>query len=275
MFILGRKLRIQYYGATYLITHVGKSNVFIDDEDKLTFMSILGDVKELYDFKLLAYCIFEDKYYLFIKTHNIPISKVMHRVNMIYVKYFNQKYKFGGSIFQGRYKSRIIQDESGLLHMIKYIHSIPVYENLVSSIDEYKWSSDVFYRMNMESIVDIDYILDIFSIERYEAIEMYINLMNLIDGEFEISRGYYEDFNEEPYEHKKTTIGLDDILHKICNNSLDFDLIKQGSKKAYLMKYKEDYIKEGKELGFNNLDIGQNIGLSERAIRKYLLRTKG
>lgn len=76
-------------------------------------------------------------------------------------------------------------------------------------------------------------------------------------------------------DYKKREINLDDILKKVCDNESDFDLIKNGSKKSHLMKYKEDYIRESKDLGFSSIDIGKNIGISDRAVRKYFLRLRG
>lgn len=252
---MGRKPRVEYYGALYHIIHKGKSEIFIDEEDKIALLGILGEVKETSDFFLLAYCILDDQYNLVIKTHNIGISKVIQRVNILYAKYFNLKYGTSGSPFSGRYKSIIIENESSAINLIRFVHNIPLHEYIIASMDEYKWSSDVFYRVNMDGVVNIEYILDIFSDERYSAIDKYINLMNSSDGEYEIKAP-----------------NLDEILSEVCNNDLDFNLIKQGSKKTYLMEYKKRYIYKCKELGFENFDIGENIGISERSVRKYLLR---
>lgn len=258
----------------YHIVNKGSGNIFENDQDKLFFLGVLSDVKDIFDFKLLAYCILDNEYHLFIKTHNIPISKVMQRVNMLYARYYNSIYKRKGPVFKGRYSSDTIKSDANLINLIKYIHMLPVYEDKVISIDEYKWSSDVFYRINMESIVDIDYILDIFAIERHDAIDKYSELMSSLDGEMEFTKGYYDESSDH-LNHKKLIISLDDILRKTCDNEKDFQLIKEGSKQSYLMKYKEDYIKESKELGFKDGDIGQNIGISERAVRKYLLKIRG
>lgn len=271
---MGRKIRIQYYGAMYHFSHKGNLKIFSEDEDKLQLLGILSDVKELFDFKLLAYCISEDKYDLFIKTHNISISKIIQRVNMLYAGYFNGINKRKGPVFHGRFKSKVVRNEEMLINIIKYIHMIPVYEKIVDSMDEYKWSSDFLYRTNIQSIVDIDYLLDILALERHEAIELYSDLMDKLEGEAQLLKGFYDE-ERDILDHKKREIKLDDILKKVCDNESDFDLIKNGSKKSHLMKYKEDYIRESKDLGFSSIDIGKNIGISDRAVRKYFLRLRG
>ena len=119
---------------------------------------------------------------------------------------------------------------------------------------EYKWSSDVFIRMNLGSLVDIDFILDLLCDDRKTAINMYVDLMNI---EF------------EPNIEKNYKYPLDEVLMRICPTIIDFELIKKGSKKSYLIKYKEDYIIKCRKLGFSNYEIGVSLGITERAVRKY------
>lgn len=268
---LGRKRRLQYYGAMYHISHKGNVDIFPDEEDKLQLLGILSDVKEHFDFKLLAYNITENKYDLFIKTHNISISKIIQRINMLYARYFNDKNRRKGPVFHGRFQSEVVRNEDMLINVIKYIHMIPVYERIVDYMDEYKWSSDFLYRTNIESLVDIDYLLDILALERHEAMDKYSKLMDKLEGETELLKGFYEE-ERDILNLKKREVNLDDILKKVCDNESDFNLIKTGSKKSHLMKLKEDYIRESKDLGFNSIDIGKNIGISDRAVRKYFNR---
>lgn len=177
---MGRKARIEYYGATYHIVHRGNKqrDIFEDFLDKMKFLEILGEVKEIFDFYLISYCILENEYHLIIKVHNIPLSKIMHRVNTNYARYYNREYKSKGSLFKGRYKSNIIKGDNELLDMVKYLHRKPIEEGLSDSIEDYKWSSDVFYRINLQSIVNIDYLLDIMYLDRDIAITNYIEYMD-------------------------------------------------------------------------------------------------
>ena len=253
---MGRGPRIQYYGAVYHITVEGKDNIFKEDEDKVTLLEILGELRNRCEFKLLAYCILDNRYNLLIKFHNIPISKVMQRVNMYYTKYFNLKYHREGSPYKGRYKSIVIEEGEDILGCIRTLHRVPIIEKYVSSMEDYKWSSDVFYRFNLETTLDIGYILDDLDDNRNVAIQKYIKSMNLEES--------CEEDNQKVF-HK-----LDEILRSVCNNELDFNMIKSRSKKAYLMVFKKEYIKKSKELGFSIKDIGKNIGISHRAVRKHL-----
>ena len=266
MIALARKHRVEYYGAIYNITRKGKDgiNIFEQDEDKVEILSILAEAKDIFEFKLIAYCIMDNQYNLIIRVLNIPISKVFQRVNMMYVKYFNNKYKKSGSPFQGRYKGDIINNNHELPDLVKHIHNTPVYLNIVDSMEEYKWSSDVFLRINLVSLVDIDYLLDILSDDRQMAIDRYKNLMsNDVDEDMILKKD-----NEHRKFIQHNT--LDEILLRICLTSVDFDLIKKNSRKSYLMKYKQEYIKECNGLGFSNMDIAFSLGVTERAVRKHL-----
>lgn len=262
---MGRKTRVAYYGAIYHIKVKGIDVLFRDDDDKITFLGIVEDVKEMMDYKLLAYCLLDSQYDLVIKTHNLPMNKIMQRINMRYTKYFNDKYKRKGSPYDGRYKGLLIEDENSLLSTIKYVHDLPVQLKIVNSMDNYKWSSDFFYRINMESIVDIEYMLDMLHNERYSSIEKYKTLMISPEGEYEFLKGFYE---KDTYSKKEISPKLDEILKEICENEADFNLIKSGSKKSYLMNYKKEYILEAKRLGHSDVEIGRNISISERAVRK-------
>lgn len=170
---MGRKPRIEYYGAIY---HVIKSGKFSDDEDKAMILQILGEVKDVVDCNLLAYCILEDSYHIVIKTLNTPLSNIMQRINTRYAKYYNKKYRVKDSPLKGRYKAVIIKNDD-LLPLINRVHNKPVYNKVVNSMDEYKWSSDFLYRMNMGSIVDIDYLFSHLSTDREISMGKYIEGM--------------------------------------------------------------------------------------------------
>lgn len=279
---MGSRKRIEYYGAIYHIIHRGNNKGFIfeNKEDKMKILEILGEVKEIFDFHLLAYVIMGNHYHFVIRTHNIPISQIMHRINTRYAKYYNWKMERTGSPFEGRYKSILVQNQSYFLRLIKYIHNNPVYANICSSMSQYQWSSDVFYRMNIGYLVDIGELLEMLSLDRQNAIEKYKELMDksledykelkkeLEEEEIIGTEDFKESFKEEDTTEKP--ISLDEILRSICSTTLDYNLIKEGSRKRYLIKYKCEYAKEALKYGYNMVEIGANINITHGAIRKIL-----
>ena len=281
---MGRKPREEYYGAIYHIIQKGneKNNIFDNDSEKLALLNIIGETKEIFDFYLLAYCIMGERYHLVIKAHNIPISRIMHRINTLYAKYYNASTKRTGSPFGGRYKSIIVDSEYYLFNLINYIHNKVVYEGKANSMTEYKWSSDIFYRMNIEGVVDIDYALDILSQNRDVAVKNYIELMSIYYEDYEALKQEFEEMNTVPITNVKKNFHeinediqtkkreLEKALKDICETQADYDLIRSGSRMAYLMEYKSMFIAKCVKLGFSLCEIGDFIRLSERSIRRYL-----
>ena len=88
---MGRKPRVEYYGAIYHIIQRGnnKKPIFKDERHKNFLLKILSETKEIYDFKIFAYVIMDNHYHFLIRTFNIPISKIMHLINTRYGKYYN------------------------------------------------------------------------------------------------------------------------------------------------------------------------------------------
>ncbi|MCF6466160.1 transposase [Clostridium sp. Cult2] len=278
---MGRKPRIEYYGAIYHVIQRGNDRlpVFKEDKEKTYLLEILSEAKQIFDFKIYAYVIMNNHYHFLIQTFNIPISTIMHNINTRYAKYYNWKTDKTGPVFEDRYKGILVQDESYFLTLIRYIHNNPVAANICKSMEEYKWSSDVFYRMNIGNMVDIDDFLGMLSLDRKNASEKYMELMDEEITDYEALKDIYERSSiigreefiksiEESEEGEKTT--LDEILKISCPTENEFNFIKTGSRKRYLTKYKIKYIQLGKKEGYTYDQIGENIGVSGPSVRKIL-----
>lgn len=142
-----RKPRIWYPGAAYHIMCRGnhRHDIFRDDEDRQVYITILRQSKEELPFLLHSYCLMTNHVHLHIETIDIEISKIMKRINMLYTIYFNNKYNFVGHLFQGRYRSELIETDSYNLEISKYIHLNPVRAKIVDYPLEYNWSSYKVY----------------------------------------------------------------------------------------------------------------------------------
>ncbi len=100
--------------------------MFKSDREKAYLLKILSETKEIFDFKIYAYVIMNNHYHFLVQTFNIPISKIMHRINTRYAKYYNYKTKRTGPVFEDRYTGIPVEDEGYLLTLIRYIHNNPV-----------------------------------------------------------------------------------------------------------------------------------------------------
>lgn len=83
--------------------------------------------------------------HLLLQTNTSPTNQVIKRLHSLYAIYFNKRHSLVGHVFQGRYKAELIDSVPYLLQASKYIHLNPVKANLVTTPEEYRWSSYPHY----------------------------------------------------------------------------------------------------------------------------------
>ena len=140
---MARPLRIEYSGALYHITSRGneKKSIFKNDGDRKLFLDILTKVNKRFNWVCHAYVLMDNHYHLIIETPDGNLSKGMRQLNGIYTQTFNKRHDRVGHIFQGRYKAILIQKESHLLEVCRYVVLNPVRSNSVKSPSAWEWSS--------------------------------------------------------------------------------------------------------------------------------------
>ena len=140
---MARSLRIEFAGALYHLTSRGnaKKNIFKDDKDRQEFLQLLGRACDRYHWFCHAYCLMDNHYHLLIETGQPTLSKGMKYVNGVYTQYYNRRHRRVGHIFQGRYKGILVESESYLLELARYIVLNPVRARIVRSARDWPWSS--------------------------------------------------------------------------------------------------------------------------------------
>lgn len=195
-----RPLRVEYPGAVYHVMSRGNAykNIFIDDHDRVVFLSNIKKSAEVHNFICYAYCLMGNHYHLLIETPEGNLAKIMRDINGTYSQMFNKKHKSIGHVFQGRYKAFLIEKDQYLLELIRYIANNPVVAKLVKKPGLWKWSSYncVLGKTKVPSWLDIDFTLGLFSKNKYEAIKQYCKFVD----------NYKE--NNSPYKHLKEGIVL-------------------------------------------------------------------
>lgn len=125
-----------------------RESVYHDKYDYERFLKLLFDSKEKYNIKIYAYCLMPNHFHLVIYTkYSESLSKAMHWISSSYVRYYNKRYKISGHLWQGRYKSFIVQKESYLLTLLKYVEVNPKRAKIVKRCEDYKYSS-AYNRIN-------------------------------------------------------------------------------------------------------------------------------
>lgn len=140
---MARPLRIEFPGAVYHVISRGNAgnDVFLCDRDRIDLLSVLATVVKRYNWLCHAYCLMNTHYHLVIETPDGNLSSGMRHLNGVFTQKSNWKNKRKGHIFQGRYKSILIEKDNYLKELCRYIVLNPVRAGLVKSPEEFRWSS--------------------------------------------------------------------------------------------------------------------------------------
>ena len=115
--------------------------IFDDDEDRVKFLSILAEVVDRFNWICHAYCLMINHYHLVIETPEGNLSKGMRQLNGMYTQASNRRHKRAGHLFQGRFKGILVDKESYLLELTRYVVLNPVRAAMAKHPVEYIWSS--------------------------------------------------------------------------------------------------------------------------------------
>jgi putative transposase len=140
---MSRPLRIEYPGAVYHVTSRGneKKPVFKIDQDRENFLNTLQHVNKRYNWICHGYCLMTNHYHLLIETPEGNLSLGMRQINGVYTQLFNKLHGRAGHLFQGRFKAILIQKDSHLLEVCRYVVLNPVRAKMVETPGDWKWSS--------------------------------------------------------------------------------------------------------------------------------------
>lgn len=140
---MARQLRIECENGLYHVTARGnaRSVIFVDKNDNDKFIECLASVVDRYQWFCHGYCLMSNHYHLLIETPLGNLSQGMKILNGRYAQYFNHRYKKVGHVFQGRFKGILVEKESYLLELSRYLVLNPVRAEMVRHASEWPWSS--------------------------------------------------------------------------------------------------------------------------------------
>lgn len=140
---MARPLRIEFPGANYHVTSRGNARrkVFLDDADRETFLATLAWVVERFKWICHAYCLMDNHFHLMIETPEPNLSRGMRQLNGVYTQGFNRRHRKVGHLFQGRFKAILVERDSYLLELARYVVLNPVRARMVKAPEDYAWSS--------------------------------------------------------------------------------------------------------------------------------------
>jgi len=178
---MSRPLRIQFPDAWYHVMNRGKRGdpIFADKEDYYSFIDLLKDCCEMWNIRVVAYCLMGNHYHILVQTPDANLSRCMRHINGVYTQYFNRTHGLDGPLFRGRYKSILVDSDVYLLELIRYIHRNPIEAGMVDRVESYQWSSHKGYLSRSEkwNWLHKNYVLKMFSNNKNEALKEYKNFI--------------------------------------------------------------------------------------------------
>ncbi len=140
---MARPLRVLYEGALYHVIVRGnaKQDIFLDDQDRFGFLDWLEYAVKTHNLVVHAHCLMSNHFHLLIETPDANLSTAMRDLNGNYSQWFNTRHGRVGHLTQGRFKAFVIEKETYLLAVARYIVLNPVRAGLVDHPRRWKWCS--------------------------------------------------------------------------------------------------------------------------------------
>lgn len=189
---MARPLRIQYPGAVYHITCRGnrRADIYKDNKDRKAFIEILKESQKIYSIKIYSYVLMSNHYHLLIETPRGNLSDYMRLFNMRYTRHYNRRHKKVGHVYQGRFKSILVDKDTYINMLSRYIHLNPVrtksmdhvpYKDKLAYLEKYKWSSLPGYicERKKQEFVDYELVLKEYGGDNGKGRQAYGNTLSM------------------------------------------------------------------------------------------------
>lgn len=140
---MSRPPRIAFEDAIYHVTTRGnrRAPIFVDDADRAALLQTIGHALSRYDATAYAYCLMGNHYHIVVQTRRTNISRLMQYINGVHAQSHNRRHKLDGHLFQGRFHAVIVQKETYLLALCRYVDLNPVRAGLALDPADWRWSS--------------------------------------------------------------------------------------------------------------------------------------
>jgi len=203
-----RPLRLSFENTFYHITARGnrREKIFYSPRDKEVFLKRLKEMLIKYTMTCHAYCLMDNHYHLFIKTTKPNLSRGIHYLNSSYTNWFRNKHQIIGPLFQGRFKSILVDADNYALILSAYIHLNPLRAGIINQLEDYPWSSYLDYlNLRKSNIADPSFVLNLINHNHIESIKKY--------QEYVIENQDMKDPLRESYH--RIALGSDTFIEKV------------------------------------------------------------
>jgi putative transposase len=179
---MARPLRLELAGGLYHVTSRGdgREDIYLSDADREIWLTVLGQVCQRFNWVCHAWCQMDNHYHLLIETPEANLAKGMRQLNGVYTQGFNRLHGRVGHVFQGRYKAILVERDSYLLELARYIVLNPLRAGMIKQLDAWPWSS--YFATCGQAVapewLNTDWILSQFGRQRAGAIRQYVEFVH-------------------------------------------------------------------------------------------------
>ena len=191
---MARKPRIHYPGAVYhvMLRGNGGAPIFFEEGDYLYFEELLQEGIQRFHHRVHGYCWMPNHVHLAIEVANTPLSKIVQNLSFRYTRRINKNHQRMGHLFQGRYKAILVDANTYLLELVRYIQLNPVRAAIVAHPEDYRWSGHQAYLGKIAcQWLTTDWILQRFGKSRKPARRHYERF--ILEG---MGEGYRKEFHQ-------------------------------------------------------------------------------
>ena len=141
---MGRPLRPRDEGLVYHAINRGnnRARVFADDDDHRAFLHSLAQTKLRYLFRLYGYCLMSNHFHLLLRPEpGVTVSRILQSLTVAHTWRYHRRHRTGGHVWQGRFKSPVVEADEHLWTVLRYIEANPLRAQIVADPADYPWSS--------------------------------------------------------------------------------------------------------------------------------------
>ena len=286
---MSRPYRLQSQDCFYHITSRGddRKKIFLSESDYRKFIEYLSYAKAKYKFHLYVYCLMPNHYHLLLETTQANISKIMHYLNGSYTTYYNIKRKRSGHLFQGRFKSIVVDKDNYFQELSRYIHLNPVKAKITQQPEAYRWSSYRGYFSRKDPVLDYDRIKQYLGMDKNQYRQFVLSgLDKSLDPFKNIYAGFLlgsTQFIKEKLQSVRDQVESKEIAYRnTISAGIDIELITQEVGSRYHQEARELYAARKKPVFarkvaiylakrltcLSNVEIGTKFGITYSAVSK-------
>ena len=140
---MSRPLRLELAGGVYHVTSRGdgRDDIYLSDTDRQAWLEVFGQVCKRFNWVCHAWCQMTNHYHVLIETPEANLAHGMRQLNGVYTQRFNRAHGRVGHVFQGRYKAILVERDSYLLELARYVVLNPLRAGMVKRLETWPWSS--------------------------------------------------------------------------------------------------------------------------------------